>query len=161
MSARSIIIPPEDYCVIARLGDILTKRLVYGNDEPVRRQTLLRALFGLQRLPTLIAGLNLSISAGQGQLEINSEHCGFVSYTEDWHTEFCIQYFADSSHCLEGFVTLDGEQKIESAMLRLDDFEFAMNEVDEPVMEDYSTAGAVDEPPIYGHRKYAQARSKL
>jgi hypothetical protein len=93
MSTSLVVIPPEDACVVARLSQVFARRLVHGSDAPVRRQTLMRALFGLQRLPILIHDLNLSISAGRCQFQINSEHCGFVSFTEDWHTEFRIQYF--------------------------------------------------------------------
>lgn len=160
MSTTLIRIPPEDACVIARLSRILARRLVYGDDAPAQRQALLRVLFGVQRLPILIPDLNISISAGRCHLQIDSDHCGLVSYTEDWHTEFRIQYFAGSSHCIEGFETLDGEAKITAAMLRLDDFDAAMNEIDELTVEDYSTAGAVDEPPIDDYLEYAQAYDK-
>lgn len=156
MSTSLVLISPEDACVIGRLSQVLARRLVHGNDAPTRRQSLMRALFGLQRLPILIPDLNISISAGWCQLQINSEHCGFISYTEDWHTEFRIQYFAGSSHCIEGFETLVGEEKIAAAMRRLDDFDAAMNELDELSIEDYSTPGAADEPPIDDYLEYAQ-----
>jgi hypothetical protein len=160
MNATLILVPPEDACVIARLCRILTGRLVHGDDAPPARQALLRALFGLQRLPLLRPDLSISISAGQGQLEINSEHCGFVSYTEDWHTEFRIQYFADFSHCISWFETLEGEEKIEAAMLRLDAFEAAMEGSGPLEIEDYSTPGAVDEAPIDDYADYAYANDE-
>lgn len=160
MSTTLVLIPPEDSCLVARLSRILARRLVHGNDQPVRRQSLLRALFGLQRLPILIPDLALSISAGRCQLQIDAEHVSFVSYTEDWHTEFCIQYFSDSSHCIDGFYTLEGDQKIEAAMYRLDDFELAMDEADEPAIEDLSKAGAVDEPPLDDYLEYARTYDK-
>jgi hypothetical protein len=160
MSTSLVVIPPEDACVIARLSQVFAKRLVHGSDAPAQRQTLMRALFGLQRLPTLIPDLNISISAGRCQFQIDSEHCGFVSYTEDWHTEFRIQYFPGSSHCIEGFETLDGEEKIAAAKLRLDDLAAAMDEADELSVEDYSTPGAADEPPIDDYLEYAQTYAK-
>lgn len=160
MSTSLVVIPPEDACVVARLSQILARRLVHGSDAPVRRQTLMRALFGLQRLPILIPDLNTSISAGRCQLQIDSEHCGFVSYTEDWHTEFRIQYFPGSAHCIEWLQTLEGEEKIAAAMLRLDDFAEAMDEEAELSVEDYSTPGVVDEPPIDDYLEYAQTYAK-
>jgi hypothetical protein len=160
MSTSLVVIPPEDAYVIARLRQVLARRLVHGSDAPARRQTLMRALFGLQRLPNLIPDLNISISAGWCQFQINSEHCGFVSYTQDWHTEFRIQYFPVSSHCIEGFETLEGEEKIAAAKLRLDDFDAAMDEADELRVEDYSTPGAAEEPPIDDYLKYAQMYDK-
>ncbi|MDC8787269.1 hypothetical protein [Roseateles koreensis] len=160
MSTTLILIPPEDACVIARLSRALAKRLVQSSDVPARRQTLMRALFGLQRLPILIPDLNISISAGQYQFQIDSEHCGFVSYTEDGHTEFRIQYFAGSSHCIEWFATLVGEVKIGAAMLRLDAFAEAMEEADQLTVADYSTPGAADEPPINDYLEYAQTYDK-
>jgi len=156
MSMKLIVIPPEDACVIARLGRILARRLVNGNDAPARRQSLLRALFGLQRLPILNPELRISISAGTCQLRIDAEHCGFVSFTEDWHTEFRIQYFTGSSHCIEWFDTLEGDEKLAAAMLRLDEFEEAMDEADEPTIEDLSNAGAVDEPPVGDYLEYTK-----
>jgi hypothetical protein len=156
MSTTLVVVPPEDAPVIARLARILAKRLVYGSDMPSQRQTLSRALFGLQRLPILLPDLNLSISAGLCQLQIDSEHCGFVSYTDDGHTEFRIQYFAGSSHCIKGFEFLEGEDKIAAATLRLDDFEAAFDEADELSVEDYSTPGAADEPPIDDYLEYAR-----
>lgn len=146
--------------MIGRLSQVLAKRLVHGSDTPARRQTLLRALFGLQRLPTLIPDLNISISAGRCQLHIDAEHCGFVSFTEDWHTEFRIQYFPGSSHCIEWFQTLEGEEKIAAAMLRLDDFAEAMDEAGELSVEDYSTPGVADEPPIDDYLEYAPTYDK-
>lgn len=160
MSASLVVIPPEDACVIARLSRIFARRLVHGCDAPARRQALMRTLFGLQRLPILIPDLNISISAGRCQFEINAEHCGFVSYTEDWHTEFRIQYFPGSSHCIQGFKMLDGEEKIAAASLRLDDFAAAMDEANELDIEDYSKPGAVDEPPINDYLEYAQTYDK-
>lgn len=160
MSTSLVVIPPEDACVIARLCQILARRLVHGCDAPARRQSLMRALFGLQRLPTLIPDLNISISAGRCQFLIDSQHCGFVSFTEDWHTEFRIQYFAGSAHCIEGFETLEGEEKIAAAKLRLDDFEAAMYGPDELSVEDHSTPGAADEPPIDDYLEYAQTYDK-
>lgn len=160
MSTTSIVVPPEDTCVVTRLSQILARRLVYGNDAPAQRRTVLRAIFGLQRLPILIPSLNISISAGRCQLEINPEQCGFVSYTEDWHTEFRIQYFSDSSHCIEGFEILEGDAKIAAAFLRLDNFDAAMDAADELTVEDYSTDGAVDEPPMPDYLEYAQSYNK-
>lgn len=160
MSTSVVVIPPEDALVIGRLSQVLARRLVNGCDTPARRQTLMRALFGLQRLPTLIPDLNISISAGRCQLQIDSEHCGFVSFTEDGHTEFRIQYFPGSSHCIEWFHTLEGEEKIVAAMLRLDDFAEAMGETGELSVEDYSTPGVADEPPIDGYLEYAQTYDK-
>ncbi len=160
MSTSLVVIPPEDACVIARLSQVFAKRLVHGHDAPARRQTLMRALFGLQRLPILIPDLSISISAGRFQFQIDSEHCGFVSYTEDWHTEFRIQYFSGSSHCIEGVEILEGEEKIAAAKLRLDDFEAAMDAPDELSVEDHSTPGAADEPPIDDYLEYAQTYDK-
>lgn len=160
MSTSLVVIPPEDACVIGRLSQILARRLVHGSDAPVQRQTLMRTLFGLQRLPILIPDLNISISAGRCQLRIDSEHCGFVSYTEDWHTEFRVQYFPGSAHCIERFQTLEGEEKIAAAMLRLDDFAEAMDEEGKLSVEDYSTSGVADEPPIDDYLEYAQTYDK-
>lgn len=156
MSTTLIVIPPEDACVIAHLGGILARRLVNGNDAPPQRRSLLRALFGLQRLPVLIPDLTISISADRFQLEIDAEHCSFASYTEDWHTEFRIQYFAEYSHCIGGFDMLEGDEKIAAARQRLNDFEAAMEEVSELSIEDLSIEGAVDEPPIDDYLEYAQ-----
>ena len=160
MSTTLVLIPPEDSCLVARLSRILARRLVHGNDEPSRRQSLLRALYGLQRLPILIPDLVLSISAGRCQLQFDAEHISFVSYTHDWHTEFRIQYFTGFSHCIEGFYTLEGDEKIEAAMYRLDDFESAMDEADEMTIEDLSKAGTVDEPPMDDYLEYAQTYDK-
>lgn len=160
MSTSLVVIPPEDACVIARLSRILVKRLVHGSDAPAVRQTLMRALFGLQRLPILIPDLSISISAGRCQFQIDAEHCGLVSYTEDWHTEFRILYFSGSSHCIEGFETLEGDEKISAAKLRLDNFEAAIGEPDELTVEDHSTPGAADEPPIDDYLEYAQTYDK-
>lgn len=160
MSTTLVVVPPDDASVIARLARILAKRLVHGADGSSQRQTLLRALFGLQRLPVLLPDLNLSISAGLCQLQIDSEHCGFVSYTDDGHTEFRIQYFAGSSHCIRGFEFLEGDERIAAATLRLDDFEEALDEADELTVEDYSTPGAADEPPIDDYLAYARAHDE-
>ncbi len=161
MSKTLVAIPPEDSCLVARLSRILAKRLVHGNDEPAQRQSLMRALFGLQRLPVLIPDLTISISAGRCQFQIDAEHFGLVSYTADWHTEFRIQYFTGSSHCIVGFNTLEGEEKLAAAMDRLDDFEAAMDEPDELSIEDVSTPGAVDEPPIDDYLEYTQSYDLL
>lgn len=160
MSTSLVFIPPEDACVIARLSQVFAKRLVHGNDTPALRQTLMRALFGVQRLPILIPDLHITISAGQCQFQINSEHCGFVSYTADGHTEFRIQYFPDFSHCIEDFRALEHDEKILTAMARLDEFATAMDEANELSVEDYSTPGAADEPPIDDYLEYAQTYDK-
>jgi hypothetical protein len=155
MSASMVDIPPSDAWVIARLSQIFAKRLVAGNDTAAQRQTLMRALFGLQRLPILIRDLHVVISAGRSRFDINSDYCGFVCYTEDWHTEFRIQYFVGSSHCIEMNDLLEGADRIAAATLRLDDFAASMDEMDELFVEDYSTPVTADEPPISHQHKRA------
>lgn len=154
MSAKLAVLLPEDGVLIARMSRILARRLVHGNDAPAQRQALMRALFGLQRLPNLIAGVNLSISADRFQLQLDYQHCGFVSYTEDWHTEFRLQYFPGSWHCIAGYEHLDGEEKLAATMLRLDDFEVVMEETAELSVEDHSIPGAADGPPINDYLAY-------
>jgi hypothetical protein len=73
------------------------------------------------------------------------------SYTDDWHTEFRIQYFANSNHCIHNYEMLEGEEKRQAAESRLDEFEADMQDPDAMTIEDYSPAGPVDEPPIDGH----------
>lgn len=156
MSSTLLVVPPEDARVISCLCRILVKRLIEAADEPLQRQALVRGLFALLRLPLLIPDLNLSISAGRGQLRIDSEHCGFVSYTDDGHTEFRIQYFAGSTHCVEGFSHLHGEDRIAAATLRLDAFGAAMERPNELSIEDHSAPGLADEPPIDNYLTYAR-----
>lgn len=156
MSSTFVEIPPADAVLIARISRILAWRLVHGSDSPDRRQSLFRALFGLQRLPQIYPNLNLSISGGYCQLVLNSEHAGFVSYTDDGHTEFRIEWFPGSSHCIRGYEHLEGAERIEVATYRIDDFEAAMQEPAGPVIEDCSVTGQVDEPPIDAYLDYAR-----
>jgi hypothetical protein len=79
------------------------------------------------------------------------ENLSFFSYTDDWHTEFRIQYFANSNHCIHIYEMLEGEEKRQAAESRLDEFEADMQDPDVMSIEDYSTAGLVDEPPIDSH----------
>lgn len=157
MSSTFVEIPPGDAILIARISRILAGRLVHCVDSSDRRQSLFRALFGLQRLPELCPTLSVSISCGLCQLVLNSEHAGFASYTDDGHTEFRIEWFPGSSHCIRGYQHLEGAERTEIAMYRIDDFESAMQEPAGPVIEDYSVAGHVDEPPIDDYLDYARA----
>lgn len=151
MITTSFAIPPEDAWLISRLSRIIARRLANGSDTSDTRRSLLRALFALQRLPVVDAGLSISICAGRHQLEFSRENFGFVSYTDDWHTEFHIQYFANSNHCIHIYNMLEGEEKRHAAESRLDEFEADMEEPDAMTIEDHSTPGSVDEPPIDSH----------
>jgi len=151
MIATSFAIPPEDAWLIARLSRVIAKRLAYGSDTSDSRCSLLRALFALQRLPVVDSSLSMSICAGRHQLAFSCENLSFFSYTDDWHTEFRIQYFANSNHCIHIYEMLEGEEKRQAAESRLDEFEADMQEPDVMSIEDYSTAGLVDEPPIDSH----------
>lgn len=156
MSTTLVAVPPEDAPIISRLASILARRLVQGNDEPVQRQALLRALFALQRLPVLASDLSVSISAGYCQLAINSEQYGFYSYTDDGHTEFRIEYFTGTSHCICGYDFLEGEEKTAAAHARLDDFASDMETGQSLIIEDNSTAGEIDVPPIDDYLEYVR-----
>lgn len=95
MSTTKIEIPGEDAWVLARLGKMFSDRLIHGSDDSLTRQSILRFLFGIQRLPILIPDLCVSLSVGRVCVEINSELFGLSSYSEDGHTEFRLQYFRD------------------------------------------------------------------
>lgn len=151
MIATSFAIPPEDAWLVSRLCRIISSRLVYGTDTSDARRGLLRALFGLQRLPAVESELSISICAGRHQFEFSQENFGFISYTDDWHTEFRIQFFASSNHCIHIFEMLEGEARRHAAEFRLDEFEADMQEPDAMSIEDLSTAGPIDEPPIDSH----------
>ena len=148
MKTSLLDIPPEDRWFIARLSRILATRLIEVSDPPELRRSLLRTLFGLKRLPELTPGLIVSVSAGQQQLELSTTHLGFASYTTDGHTEFQIEYFEDSSHCLQGYDSLDGSARVEATTFRLLDFEDAMKGADELSVEDLSTTSGVDDPGL-------------
>jgi hypothetical protein len=149
MIATSFAIPPEDAWLIARLSRVIAKRLAYGSDTSDSRCSLLRALFALQRLPVVDSSVSMSICAGRHQLAFSCEN--LFSYTDDWHTEFRIQYFANSNHCIHNYEMLEGEEKRQAAESRLDEFEADMQDPDAMTIEDYSPAGPVDELLIDGH----------
>jgi hypothetical protein len=143
-------IPAQDMVLIARLAAVISNRLANRADPPETRRTLLRLLFCLQRCPRFIPGLNISLSIDRYQLLVNDQQIGFFWFTEDGHTMLHLQYFQDHSHCLYGYEFLDGEERIEAAILRIDEFESHMEVADNISIEDYSVDRGVDDPPIVG-----------
>lgn len=150
MTVSKIDIPGEDAWVLGRLGTMLAKRLVHGSDDVVTRQALLRLVFGMQRLPLLIPDLCISLRAGFVSVELNSELFGLMSYTEDGHMEFRLQYFGGSSHCTYWSEFLSGDARRDAIATRLQDIQDVMADNESLSIEDHSVSGYVDEPPLDG-----------
>jgi hypothetical protein len=155
MSPIQIKIPGEDAWIIERLGRLLTWRLVHGQDSSNVRQSLIRFLFGLQRLPMLIPDLRLSLEIGQIYVEINSELFGLESFTNDGHTGFRLQYFEGSNHCLYWNEFLVGADKRNAVETRLQELESDIAEGICLSIEDYSTGEYVDAPSLDDYMEYA------
>lgn len=151
MSAGKLAIPAEDAWIIERISQMLTQRLVYGQDAPDDRRALFRLLFGLQRLPIITSGLNLSVGAGDTYVEISHEWAGLVRFTDDGHTSFRLQYFESSHHCLYWHEHLMGSEKrefVERVLMRL---ESDLMEQADVLIEDHSDGMYVDLPPLDDH----------
>lgn len=155
MSSIQINIPGEDAWIIERIGRLLTGRLVQGQDSTTVRQSLIRFLFGLQRLPILIPDLCISIAVGRIYVEINSTLLGIESFTDDGHTEFRLQYFDGSNHCLHWNEFLIGEDKRIAIEILLQELETDFNGGLLVAIEDHSTGDFVDIPPLDDYMEYA------
>lgn len=155
MSTIEIKIPGEDAWIIGRIGRMLANRLVFGQDDPTVRQGLIRLLFGLQRLPILAPDLCISLGNGRVYVEMNGENFGIVSFTKDGHTEFRLQYFSGSSHCLYWNDQLIGEEKRVAVMSRLQELESDLSTETCLSIEDHSTGDYVDVPPLDDYMEYA------
>ncbi len=151
MSAGKLAIPAEDGWIIARISQVLTKRLVYGQDAPETRRSLFRLLFGLQRLPTITPGVSLSVGTGDTYIEISHEWAGLIRFTEDGHTAFRLQYFESSHHCLYWHEPLMGLEKRETVERVLRELESDLLEQADVQIEDHSAGGHVDLPPLDDH----------
>lgn len=141
-------VPLEDAWIISRLGFILAQRLVNTQDTTGARRGLMRALFGLQRLPSCTSGLKVSIDIGLVQVELNPDYVGLLSSTDDGHTVFRLQYFIGSHHCIYGYNQLQGDVRRSAIELRLDDFEYSLSTDLQLFVEDYSDGNEVDAPPL-------------
>lgn len=146
--SKVLTLLPEDRIIVVELARILAKRLVNNCNTVEERRGLLRMLFAFQRLPVLLPGASMSISAGRQQIQIDADHCAFVSYTEDWQTEFRAQCFVGATVCIDGYELLQGREKLEAARYRLSDFAVAMEESDGFSVEDYSNGVGIEEPPF-------------
>ena len=148
MSNIRINIPAEDYWIIQLLAKMLTRRLVSGQDDAQVRQSLMRLLFGLQRMPVVLPNLNLLVGNGHVHVKLDSESFDFASFTDDGHTEFRLQYFSESSHCLRWSEHLTGEERRLAIEDRLEELDSSMAEDDDLSIEDYSTGEYVDIAPM-------------
>lgn len=151
MSAGKLAIPAEDAWIIERISQVLTKRLVYGQDAPDARRSLFRLLFGLQRLPIITPELNLSVGAGDTYIEISHEWAGLVRFTEDGHTCFRLQYFESSHHCMywqEHLVGIERREVVERVLM---DLESDFLEQADALIEDHSVGEYVDLTPLDHH----------
>jgi len=148
MSNIKINLPLEDSWVIQWLAKMLTRRLVRGQDDAQVRQSLIRLLFGLQRMPIVLPNFSLSVGNGHVHIKLDSESFDLASFTDDGHTEFLLQYFSKSSHCLQGYEHLTGEARRLAIEERLEKLDSSMAEDDDLYIEDYSAGGYVDIAPM-------------
>lgn len=153
MSAIKIDIPSDDIWLLQRLVAMASSRLVNATDDASTRSSLLRLLFGLQRLPALSPGLCVSLGNGLVYVTLNSERFELASYTDDGHTEFCLQYFSGSNHCLQWNDFLIGDDKRNAIELRINSLEETFTQDERLSVEDYSKSGYVDEPPLGQYRE--------
>ena len=148
MSNIKINIPAEDCWIIQWLTKMLACRLVRGQDDAQVRQSLMRLLFGLQRMPVVLPNFSLSVGNGDVHIKLNSESFDLASFTDDGHTEFLLQYFSESSHCLQGYEHLTGEARRLAIEDRLENLDSSMAEDDDLYVEDYSAGEYVDIAPM-------------
>lgn len=148
MSNIKIDIPAEDGWIIQWLAKMLTRRLVHGKDDAQVRQSLMRLLFGLQRLPVVHPNLSLSVGNGHVYVKLDSESFDLASFTDDGHTAFRLQYFSESSHCLHWSEHLTGEQRRLATEERLEELDSSMADDDDLSIEHYSTGEHVDTAPM-------------
>ena len=147
MSNIKIDIPAEDSWIIEWLAKMLTRRLVRGQDDAQVRQSLIRLLFGLQRMPVVLPNLSLSVGNGHVHAKLDSESFDLASFTDDGHTEFRLQYFSESSHCLQWSEHLTGEERRLAIEFCLEELDSSMED-DDLLIEDYSTGEYVDITPM-------------
>ena len=148
MSNIKINLPLEDSWVIQWLAKMLTRRLVRGQDDAQVRQSLIRLLFGLQRMPIVLPNFSLSVGNGHVHIKLDSESFDLASFTDDGHTEFLLQYFSKSNHCLQGYEHLIGEARRLAIEDRLENLDSSMAEDDNLYVEDYSAGEYVDIAPM-------------
>lgn len=140
-------IPQEDAWIIQRISNLVAERIALADHHASARRSLMRLLFGLQRLPYKTSGLSISIGHG-AYIELNDECFGVTVFTEDHHTQFRLQYFDTSHHCLEWHDNLVGDEKRRMTQFRLDDLRDAFSEETVLYIEDYSTVSADVAPCI-------------
>mgnify|MGYP003616228782 FL=1 len=81
MSNIKINIPAEDCWIIQWLTKMLACRLVRGQDDAQVRQSLMRLLFGLQRMPVVLPNFSLSVGNGDVHIKLNSESFDLASFS--------------------------------------------------------------------------------
>ncbi|SDN39101.1 hypothetical protein SAMN04489798_0179 [Pseudomonas arsenicoxydans] len=148
MSNIKIHIPADDSWIIQWLAKMLTRRLARGQDDAQVRQSLIRLLFGLQRIPVVLPNFSLSVGNGHVHIKLDSESFDLASFTDDGHTEFLLQYFSESSHCLQGYEHLTGEARRLAIEDRLEKLDSSMAEDDGLYIEDCSGGEYVDIAPM-------------
>lgn len=158
MNAR-LDIPSGDAWFVARLGEILGNRLLRGNDDFETRRVFLRLMFGLQRLPAVNPDLVVTVHAGLVAIELSEEVFGLESFTDDGHTEFRLQYFSGSNHCIHGYDFLTGEKRRGEAEIRIREFEQALEAGERLIVQDFSKSGSVDEFPLLKFTKHQAKRT--
>lgn len=148
MKSDQLVIPKEDLWVLDRLAFVLSTRLVCGLDSVQERIAISRLLFGLQRLPQVTPGLNVSLGSNNKYVQIDGEGFCLSACTEDGHTAFRLQYFVGSNHCIRGFEHFEDDEKRDAIELRLNDLAEYLADEDTLDIEDYSTGDTVDCPPM-------------
>jgi len=135
-------VPEEDRWVIGGMARAVITRLTSGRDTTVTRGTLVRLLLQLQLCPTVAKDINLSISGKCWQVSCSAESLAAYLYTDDGHTEFCVEYFRSCHHCFSGDELLRGERRTRALVRFLDVMNKALAGNDDVSYEDHSRAEA-------------------
>lgn len=151
-------IPAEDHWFIESLAIQFQKLIVRPELESNLKTGLLRFLFALQRLPRLADETNISLSicdaerdqiydAGHYGLAICSDSFDFKHFTAENHTDFRVNYFQGSHHCIDGFAMLEGEAKRVAQLEHVEALELLCTK-GQVLLEDYSMGVEIDVPPL-------------
>lgn len=135
-------VPAEDRWVIDGMARAVIARLTAGRDSPTTRGTLIRLLLQLQLCPAVAKDINLAIEGKHWQVSCSTESLGGYLYTPDGHTEFRVEYFRSSHHCIAGYESLDGVRRTRALAHFLEVLNESLASADDISCEDYSGEAA-------------------
>ena len=146
MNQDCYFVPRSEYWVVAAMTKSVATLLYRRDLVSQKRRALMRLLFGLQRVPRITKGLNVSVEWPDMEtccvIRLDSEHLSI----ERAHTR--LQYCPGSHHMISLYDQFFGAERHEHLENWIPLFDRTTDLDDTLSIEDYSMGQEIDIPPL-------------